>query len=104
MPDNTSNVVSAAVTAPKLPEGIVDIASIATTVPSSVIAGPGGAVVGGASVGGFVVAAGGGDGVQAARAPRTKAERTTLDAVFIGMSFRMNGTEYSTAATPRPVL
>jgi mannose-6-phosphate isomerase-like protein (cupin superfamily) len=33
MPDNTSNVVSAAVTAPKIPEGVVDIASIATAGP-----------------------------------------------------------------------
>jgi len=33
MPDHTSNVVSAAVNAPKVPEGVVDIASIATTGP-----------------------------------------------------------------------
>jgi hypothetical protein len=31
--DNTSNVVSAGVTAPKVPEGIVEIRSIATTGP-----------------------------------------------------------------------
>jgi mannose-6-phosphate isomerase-like protein (cupin superfamily) len=33
MPDNTPNVVSAAVTAPKLPEGVVDLASIASAGP-----------------------------------------------------------------------
>jgi mannose-6-phosphate isomerase-like protein (cupin superfamily) len=33
MPDNTSNVVSAAVAASKLPEGVVDIRSIPTTGP-----------------------------------------------------------------------
>jgi mannose-6-phosphate isomerase-like protein (cupin superfamily) len=33
MPDNPSNVVNAAVTAPKLPEGVVDIKSIETAGP-----------------------------------------------------------------------